>query len=100
MDEKLQNTAPKDGGTPPFLTDLGDLAREGGIDAVVGRHGEIRAVMEILGRRSKNNPVLVGPAGVGKTAIVEGLAEAIVKGDAPDILQGHRVVYSLDMGAR
>lgn len=83
---------------PSFLTNLNTLASEGKLDPVIGRTKEIRAVMEILGRRGKNNPVLVGSAGVGKTAIVEGLAEAIVAGKVPDVLQG-KVVYSLDMGA-
>ncbi|MCB9063074.1 MAG: AAA family ATPase [Halobacteriovoraceae bacterium] len=83
---------------PHFLTNLNQLAESGKLDPVIGRTKEIRAVMEILGRRGKNNPVLVGPAGVGKTAIVEGLAESIVKGNVPDVLQG-KIVYSLDMGA-
>ena len=83
---------------PDFLTDLNELAMNGKLDPVIGRSMEIRAVMEILGRRGKNNPVLVGPAGVGKTAIVEGLAEAIVKGNVPDVLQG-KTVYSLDLGS-
>jgi ATP-dependent Clp protease ATP-binding subunit ClpB len=83
---------------PTFLVNLNELAQEGKLDPVIGRTKEIRAVMEILGRRGKNNPVLVGPAGVGKTAIVEGLAEAIVKGQVPDVLEG-KTVYSLDMGA-
>ncbi len=83
---------------PSFLTNLNELALAGKLDPVIGRSKEIRAVMEILGRRSKNNPVLVGPAGVGKTAIVEGLAEAIVKESVPDVLLG-KVVYSLDMGS-
>lgn len=83
---------------PSFLTNLNELAEAGKLDPVIGRSKEIRAVMEILGRRSKNNPVLVGPAGVGKTAIVEGLAEAIVKGTVPDVLLG-KTVYSLDMGS-
>lgn len=83
---------------PSFLTNLNDLALAGKLDPVIGRTKEIRAVMEILGRRGKNNPVLVGRAGVGKTAIVEGLAEAIVKGKVPDVLKD-KIVYSLDMGA-
>lgn len=83
---------------PTFLTNLNELAANGKLDPVIGRSKEIRAVMEILGRRGKNNPVLVGPAGVGKTAIVEGLADAIVKGKVPDVLEG-KTVYSLDLGA-
>jgi len=83
---------------PDFLVNLNDMAAKGKLDPVIGRTKEIRAVMEILGRRGKNNPVLVGPAGVGKTAIVEGLADAIYKGEVPDVLQG-KTVYSLDMGS-
>ncbi|MCO4793059.1 MAG: AAA family ATPase [Bacteriovoracaceae bacterium] len=83
---------------PEFIINLNELAEEGKLDPVIGRTKEIRAVMEILGRRGKNNPVLVGPAGVGKTAIVEGLAEAIVKGTVPDVLKG-KTVYSLEMGS-
>lgn len=83
---------------PSFLINLNDLATAGKLDPVIGRSKEIRAVMEILGRRSKNNPVLVGSAGVGKTAIVEGLAEQIVKGAVPDVLRG-KTVYSLEMGS-
>ncbi|WP_127716013.1 ATP-dependent Clp protease ATP-binding subunit [Halobacteriovorax sp. HLS] len=83
---------------PNFLINLNELAQSAKLDPVIGRTKEIRAVMEILGRRAKNNPVLVGPAGVGKTAIVEGLAELIVKGKVPDVLEG-KIVYSLEMGA-
>ena len=83
---------------PSFLINLNELAESGKLDPVIGRSKEIRAVMEILGRRGKNNPVLVGPAGVGKTAIVEGLADAIVKGKVPDVLEG-KIVYSLDLGS-
>ena len=83
---------------PHFLINLNELAENGKLDPVIGRSKEIRSVMEILGRRGKNNPVLVGPAGVGKTAIVEGLAEAIVKENVPNVLLG-KVVMSLDMGA-
>jgi len=83
---------------PSFLTNLNELAEAGKLDPVIGRGKEIRAVMEILGRRGKNNPVLVGPAGVGKTAIVEGLALAIMNNKVPDVLEG-KTVYSLDMGA-
>ena len=83
---------------PSFLINLNEKAQDGKLDPVIGRTKEIRAVMEILGRRSKNNPVLVGPAGVGKTAIVEGLAEAIVKGSVPDVLKG-KTVYSMELGS-
>jgi ATP-dependent Clp protease ATP-binding subunit ClpB len=83
---------------PAFLVNLNDLASNGKLDPVIGRTKEIRSVIEILGRRAKNNPVLVGPAGVGKTAIVEGLAEQIVKGQVPDVLKG-KIVYSLEMGS-
>ncbi len=83
---------------PNYLINLNELAESGKLDPVIGRSKEIRAVMEILGRRGKNNPVLVGPAGVGKTAIVEGLALAIVKGKVPDVLEG-KIVYSLEMGS-
>jgi ATP-dependent Clp protease ATP-binding subunit ClpB len=83
---------------PQFLINLNEMASNGKLDPVIGRTKEIRSVVEILGRRAKNNPVLVGPAGVGKTAIVEGLAEQIVKGDVPDVLKG-KTVYSLEMGS-
>lgn len=83
---------------PNFLVNLNELASSGKLDPVIGRTKEIRSVIEILGRRAKNNPVLVGPAGVGKTAIVEGIAEQIVKGSVPDVLMG-KTVYSLEMGS-
>ncbi len=83
---------------PSFLTNLNQLALEGKLDPVIGRRSEIRAVMEILCRRRKNNPVLVGDAGVGKTAVVEGLAGLIVSGDVPDSLKD-KTIYSLDLGA-
>ncbi len=78
--------------------DLTTLARQGKLDPVIGRDDEIRRVMQILSRRTKNNPVLVGDAGVGKTAIAEGLAQRIVRGDVPEGLKNRRVV-ALDMGA-
>ncbi len=78
--------------------DLTDLARKGKLDPVIGRDEEIRRVLQILSRRMKNNPVLVGEAGVGKTAIVEGLALRIVQGDVPESLKDRRIV-ALDMGA-
>ena len=86
------------GQVPDFLINLNELAQQGKLDPVIGRTKEIRAVMEILGRRSKNNPVLVGEAGVGKTAIIEGLADAIVKKKVPDLLLD-KTVYSLNMGS-
>lgn len=98
IDFSLFNTEEEETEVPGFLVNLNDKAQDGKLDPVIGRTKEIRAVMEILGRRSKNNPVLVGPAGVGKTAIVEGLAEAIVKGNVPDVLKG-KTVYSLELGS-
>jgi ATP-dependent Clp protease ATP-binding subunit ClpC len=78
--------------------DFTELARRGKLDPVIGRDDEIKRVMQILSRRTKNNPVIVGEAGVGKTAIAEGLAQKIVADDVPDSLKGRRVV-ALDMGA-
>ncbi|KPL84824.1 Clp protease ATP-binding protein [Thermanaerothrix daxensis] len=81
-----------------YSRDLTALAREGKLDPVIGRDQEILRVMQILSRRTKNNPVLIGEAGVGKTAIVEGLAQKIAANDVPEILMGKRVVQ-LDLGA-
>ncbi len=78
--------------------DLVEMAREGKLDPVIGRDEEIRRVMQVLVRRTKNNPLLIGDAGVGKTAIVEGLALRIVQGDIPEILKDKRVI-SLDIGS-
>ncbi|QYE96556.1 ATP-dependent chaperone ClpB [Paraclostridium sordellii] len=81
-----------------YSTNLVELAKKNKLDPVIGRDEEIRRVIRILSRRTKNNPVLIGEPGVGKTAIVEGLAERIVRGDVPEGLK-EKVIYSLDMGA-
>ncbi len=81
-----------------YAKNLNQLAREGRLDPVIGRDEEIRRILQILSRRTKNNPMLVGEPGVGKTAIAEGLAHRIIKGDIPENLQ-NKQVFSLDMGA-
>ena len=81
-----------------FAKNLVDLARQGKLDPVIGRDDEIRRVLQILSRRTKNNPILIGEPGTGKTAIVEGLAGRIVRGDVPENLKDKQL-YSLDMGA-
>ncbi len=81
-----------------FAKNLNELARLGKLDPVIGRDDEIRRVLQILTRRTKNNPILIGEPGVGKTAIAEGLAHRIIEGDVPENLKS-KIVYSLDMGA-
>ncbi len=91
MDKKLENLQ-------RFATNLNELASQGKLDPVIGRDEEIRRVLQILSRRTKNNPILVGEPGVGKTAISEGIAQNIVNGNVPENLKS-KTVYSLDMGA-
>ncbi|KOG43075.1 ATP-dependent Clp protease ATP-binding subunit [Streptomyces resistomycificus] len=96
---RSERPGPAATGTPTldkYGRDLTDLARQGRIDPVIGRDQEIEQTIEVLSRRGKNNPVLIGDAGVGKTAIVEGLAQRISEGDVPDVLVGRRV-FALDL---
>ncbi len=93
-----QNAQNQQGALEQFTTNLNAAAKEGRIDPLIGREGEVERVIQVLCRRRKNNPLLVGEAGVGKTAIAEGLAWRIVQGEAPEVL-AEAQVYSLDMGA-
>ena len=81
-----------------YAKNLNELAQDGKLDPVIGRDEEIRRVLQILTRRTKNNPILIGEPGVGKTAIAEGIAHRIIEGDVPENLKS-KIVYSLDMGA-
>ena len=81
-----------------YAKDLVELARQGKIDPIIGRDSEIRRTIQIISRRTKNNPILIGEPGVGKTAIAEGLAQRILNGDVPESLKGKKI-FSLDMGA-
>ena len=90
--ENLENVLEKYG------RDIVEMAKSGKIDPVIGRDEEIRSITRILSRKTKNNPVLIGEPGVGKTAIVEGLAARIVKGDVPDSLK-NKTIWELDLGA-
>ncbi|HMY40574.1 MAG TPA: Clp protease N-terminal domain-containing protein, partial [Marinagarivorans sp.] len=99
--EDESSVGPDSLGTNPldsFATNLNELASQGRIDPLVGRDYEVERVVQILSRRRKNNPLLVGESGVGKTAIAEGLAKKIIDNEVPDILHGS-VVYSLDLGS-
>ena len=93
-----EEKADKDDVLATYCVDLNAKARKGGVDPLIGRADEVERCIQVLCRRRKNNPLLVGDPGVGKTAIAEGLARKIVEGDVPDVLDG-AVIYSLDMGA-
>jgi ATP-dependent Clp protease ATP-binding subunit ClpB len=95
---KSQNAEETYNALNKYARNLNDLARNGKLDPVIGRDEEIRRVLQILSRRTKNNPILIGEPGVGKTAIAEGLAHRIIEGDVPDNLKTKQI-YSLDMGA-
>ena len=93
-----QNPEAKYEALEKYARDLSELARRGKLDPVIGRDEEVRRVIQVLSRRTKNNPVLIGEPGVGKTAIVEGIAQRIIAGDVPESLKSKRIV-ALDLGA-
>ena len=97
-EEKKADAKKKDGALDQFTVNLNEKAKEGRIDPLIGRDAEVDRTIQILCRRSKNNPLYVGDPGVGKTAIAEGLARKIIQGEVPDVLK-EAVIYSLDMGA-
>ena len=99
--EQQEEGAPADSSSNPldsFATNLNEEAEQGRIDPLIGREEEVTRVVQVLSRRRKNNPLLVGESGVGKTAVAEGLAKLIVEGNVPDVLS-ESVIYSLDLGA-
>src|SRR5437764_12842951 len=98
VDSKTADAEEENENLKRFTIDMTAMAREGKIDPVIGREEEIRRVIRILSRRTKNNPVLIGEPGVGKTTIIEGLAQRIVRGDVPESLKD-RAIFSLDMGS-
>jgi len=97
-EEKAEKEGKKESALKQFTIDLNEKARTGKVDPLIGRMPEVERTVQILCRRSKNNPLYVGEPGVGKTAIAEGLARKIIEGDVPDVLKG-ATIYSLDMGA-
>ena len=98
MQNNMNNQQPQEKALDRFAHNLVEDAKQGKLDPVIGRDEEIRRVLQILSRRTKNNPILIGEPGTGKTAIVEGLAHRILRGDVPENLKGKKI-YSLDMGA-
>ena len=98
--QQAQNPNPEQGVNPleKYGINLTELAKEGKIDPVIGREDEIRRIVQILSRRKKNNPVLIGEPGTGKTTVVEGLAKRIVEGDVPENIKGKQLI-TMDLSA-